>query len=117
HYDNELTAALLGLREALVRHDENKKALELLQAAPYRIADRPEVVKALADQREMCKHYLVPAEYLRWYADEPKESTLTDDHIDMVGEAFGRVGGLLKGLQDQEEELGRKPVLLDLGCK
>lgn len=116
HYDNELTAALLGLREALVRHDENKKALELLQAAPYRIADRPEVVKALADQREMCKHYLQPEEYLRWYVEEPKESTLTDDHIDLVGEAFGRVGGLLEGLKAQEAELGRKPVLLDLGC-
>jgi SAM-dependent methyltransferase len=114
--DGELVIATLKLREALVRHDENLKALNVIENAPYRIADHPAIVKARADQREMCKHYLQPEEYLRWYQDEPKESSLTDDHIDMVGEYFGRVGGLLAGLQAQEEELGRKPKLLDLGC-
>jgi glycosyltransferase involved in cell wall biosynthesis len=74
------------------------------------------VIKARADQREMVKHFTHPDEYKRWYEDEPKESSLTDDHIDQVGEWFGRVGGLLAGLQDQEATLGRKPVLLDLGC-
>jgi glycosyltransferase involved in cell wall biosynthesis len=115
-YDYELVAHTIALREALIRHDENLKALFLMENVPYRITDNPLIVKARADTREMCKHFLQPEEYLRWYMDEPKESTLTDEHIDHVGEAFGRVGGLLEGLKDQEEKLGRKPKLLDLGC-
>ena len=115
-YENDLVSATLALREAAIRHDENLKALQIMENAPYVIADRPEIVKARADCREMCKHYLDPSEYLRWYTDEPKESSLTDDHIDLVAEAFGRVGGLIRGLEEQEQQLGRKPVVLDMGC-
>jgi glycosyltransferase involved in cell wall biosynthesis/SAM-dependent methyltransferase len=115
-FESTLVAATLTLREAAVRHDENVKALQILENAPYVIADHPMIVKARSDQREMCKHYLHAEEYTRWYSDEPKESTLTDEHIDLVGDWFGRVGGLLKGLREQEAELGRPPRLLDLGC-
>jgi hypothetical protein len=73
----------------------------LIENVPYRIADHPAIVKARAEQREMVKHYLEPEEYARWYRDEPKESTLGDDHIDHVGEWFGRVGGLLEGLRSR----------------
>ena len=115
--ENEIVGALMLLREVLVRHDENLKAWHLVsECVPYIVAERPEIVKARADQREMVLHYLRPAEYLRWYKDEPKESSLTDDHIDMVGEWLGRVAGLEQGLREQEAELGRKPRLLDLGC-
>lgn len=115
--ENELVGALMLLRETLVRHDENLKAWHLVsECVPYIVAERPELVKARADQREMVKHYLEPDEYRRWYADEPKESSLTDEHIDLVGDWFGRVGGLLEGLKEQEAELGRPPRLLDLGC-
>jgi glycosyltransferase involved in cell wall biosynthesis len=108
--------AALTLREALVRHDENAKALAVIENVPYLIAEHPAIVKARADQRDMCKHLLRPEEYRRWYVEEPKESTLTDEHIDHVGEWFGRVAGLEAGLAEQEAELGRKPVLLDAGC-
>jgi glycosyltransferase involved in cell wall biosynthesis len=116
HYDHQLLTSFLTVREGLIRHDENWKAYELMKAVPYRIADHPMIVKARADSRENVLHALQPEEYIRWYSEEPKESTMTDDLIDLVGEGFGRVGGLLKGLQAQEEELGRKPLLLDLGC-
>lgn len=115
--ENEIVGALMLLREVLVRHDENLKAWHLVsECVPYIVAERPELVKARADQREMVKHYLRPEEYRRWYAEEPKESSLTDDHIDHVGDYFGRVAGLLEGLREQEAELGRRPRLLDLGC-
>jgi 2-polyprenyl-3-methyl-5-hydroxy-6-metoxy-1,4-benzoquinol methylase/glycosyltransferase involved in cell wall biosynthesis len=114
--ENSIVEAIMLLREQLVRHDENLKAHHLLESVPYFVTERPEIVKARADQREMVKHYLKPEEYRRWYAEEPKESPLEDEHIEFVGEAFPRAQRLLDGLREQEEELGRKPRLLDLGA-
>lgn len=109
--------SLLTLREVLVRHDENEKAYQLLErAVPYLLAEHPAVIRARADQREMVKHLTAPEEYRRWYEDEPKDSTITDEMVDDAGAWMGRVQGLLRGLQEQEEILGRKPVVLDLGC-
>ena len=113
---NEILGAVLLLRETLVRHDENLKAWHLLQNVPYVIAERPEIVKALADQREMVAHYLRPDEYDRWYREEPKESTIGDELVPEVGEYIPRAKRLLEGLAEQEEQLGRKPRVLDLGC-
>lgn len=114
--DRQMIDAILLLRETLVRHDENAKALHLLENVPYRVADRPEIVLARAAQREMCAHMIDPAEYERWYVEEPKESTVPDDFVPRAGEVFHRVGVLEQGLQEQERELGRKPRLLDAGC-
>jgi glycosyltransferase involved in cell wall biosynthesis/uncharacterized protein (UPF0297 family) len=115
--EGETVETVLKLREILVRFDENQKAYMLLEhAVPYLVSEHPAFIKARADQREMVKHFTHPDEYKRWYEDEPKESSLTDEHIDLVGEWFGRVGALHAGLIDQEEQLGRKPLLLDMGC-
>lgn len=114
---NEILGAVLLLRETLVRHDENLKAYVLLeQAVPYVIAERPELVKARADQREMVAHYLRPKEYDRWYREEPKESTVEDDFVPEIGEYIPRAKRLLEGLREQEASLGRKPRLIDLGA-
>lgn len=112
---NEVVGAVLLLRETLVRHDENLKAYHLLENVPYVIAERPEIVKARADQREMVAHYLRPEEYERWYREEPKESTVPDDVVPEIGEHIPRAKRLLEGLQEQEQRLGRKPRVLDLG--
>lgn len=113
---NEIVGAVMLLRETLVRHDENLKAHVLLeQAVPYVIAERPEIVKARADQREMVAHFLHQEEYKRWYSEESKESTVTDEVVPEVGEYIPRAKRLLEGLQEQEEKLGRKPRVLDLG--
>lgn len=112
----EIVGAVLLLREVLVRHDENLKAWNLLQQVPYPVADHPKIVEARLSQREMVAHALEPAEYIRWYRDEPKESTVPDEAVDTIDEYIDRARYLLEGLQEQEAELGRKPVVLDLGC-
>lgn len=114
--EGEALNAVLGLRETLVRHDENLKALQVIESVPYFLREHPAIVQARREQREMCKHYLHPDEYRRWYEDDPKESTYPWSEIDSVPETFERVKGLLDGLADQEKELGRKPRVLDLGC-
>ncbi len=113
---NEIVGAVMLLRETLVRHDENLKAHALMeQAVPYVVLERPEIVKARADQREMVAHYLRPDEYERWYREEPKESTVPDEVVPEIGEHIPRAKRLLEGLREQEEKLGRKPRVLDLG--
>lgn len=114
-YEGELVKAVLDVREALIRFDENWKAHMVLEHVPYVIQDHPAVVQARAAARENVRHAIDPAEYRRWYMEEPKESTVTDEMVpDATG--FHRVAFLEHGLKEQEEELGRKPTLLDLGC-
>lgn len=113
---DDLVGAIMLLRETLVRHDENLKAYHLMENVPYILAGRPEIVKARADQRRMVDHYLHPEEYDRWYREEPKESTVPDEHVPEIGQHIPRAERLLEGLRQQEQELGRKPRLLDLGC-
>jgi glycosyltransferase involved in cell wall biosynthesis/2-polyprenyl-3-methyl-5-hydroxy-6-metoxy-1,4-benzoquinol methylase len=114
--EGESVQAVLKLREVLVRHDENLKALQVIESAPYYVAEHPDIVRARAEQREMCRHYLRPEEYTRWYEDEPKESTYPWEEIDEVPDRFERVKGLLDGLAVQAKQLGRSPRVLDLGC-
>lgn len=113
---SEIEQAVHHLREVLVRHDENLKAYMLMEhAVPYVVEEQPGIVKARADQREMVAHYLRPEEYERWYRDEPKESTVPDEHVENIGQYIPRAQRLLEGLLEQEKQLGRKPRLLDLG--
>jgi len=113
---NEIVGAVMLLRETLVRHDENLKAYALMeQTVPYVVNERPEIIKARSDQREMVAHYLRPEEYERWYREEPKESTVPDEIVPEVGEHIPRAKRLLEGLREQEAKLGRKPRIVDLG--
>lgn len=108
--------ALMQLREILVRHDENEKAYHLLANAPYIVQDHPAVVAALAMQTENVRHMLEPEEYTRWYEDEPKESTVEDEHVPLLGNSIERAGFTLELARKFEEEYGRKPSILDLGA-
>jgi glycosyltransferase involved in cell wall biosynthesis/2-polyprenyl-3-methyl-5-hydroxy-6-metoxy-1,4-benzoquinol methylase len=114
--ENEIVGAVLKLREVLVRHDENLKAHDLMEAVPYIVEERPEIVKARADQRLMVDHYLRPDEYRRWYAEEPKESTVDDEIVPNVGDYIPRAARVLDLCRAFEEEHGRKPRVLDLGA-
>jgi 2-polyprenyl-3-methyl-5-hydroxy-6-metoxy-1,4-benzoquinol methylase len=70
----EVERNLLGIREQLVRHDENMKAYILLaQCVPYWLQHRPAIVKAAEDQREMVKHAIDPDEYDTYYNENPNE--------------------------------------------
>jgi hypothetical protein len=111
----ETVNAVLQLRETLIRHDENMKAYELLQNVPYFIADDPRIVNARAGARENVKHALQPEEYRRWYAEEPKESTIPDEQVEVVGEFIARAKQTLELARAFEEKHGRKPRILDLG--
>lgn len=113
----KIVDAVLLLREVLVRHDENWKAYELLRnAVPYIVAEHPLITSAKSMQTEMVMHALEPAEYLRWYEDEPKESTVTDEMVPVLGQGIERAGFTLEMARKFEAEHGRKPRMLDLGC-
>lgn len=111
----DIIGAVLMLRETLVRHDENLKAWNLMNAVPYLVEDDPLIVHAKAAQRENVLHALKPDEYQRWYEDVPKESTIDDEMVDSVGDYIERARFTLEGLAEQEAELGRKPRVLDMG--
>jgi glycosyltransferase involved in cell wall biosynthesis/2-polyprenyl-3-methyl-5-hydroxy-6-metoxy-1,4-benzoquinol methylase len=113
---DEIVGALMLLRETLIRHDENEKAYHLLSNAPYFVQEHPAVVQALAAQTENVRHMLEPEEYTRWYEDEPKESTVTDEQVPVLGDQIERAGFTLELARKFEAEHGRKPRILDLGA-
>lgn len=108
--------ALLTLREVCVRFDENWKAHQIMQHAPYIVQDDPRFVSARAMQTENVMHAINPDEYTRWYEDEPKESTVPDEWVENAGDYIERAKFTLEVCQKFEAEHGRKPRVLDLGC-
>ena len=119
--ENEIVAWVLNLREVLLRHDEAAKAHALMESVPYLIGERPEIVRARAETREMVAHMLRPAEYRHFYAEEPKVSMIPTEYLPGVEDAprmMLEVSAhfVLDGLREQEDRLGRKPRVLDLGC-
>lgn len=108
--------SVLALRETLVKFDENLKAHELLRCVPYFVDDDPRIVAARAMQRENVMHAIKPEEYTRWYEDEPKESTVDDVHVPTIGDYIPRAKFVLDLCRRLEDQLGRKPRVLDLGC-
>lgn len=111
----EIVGAIMLLREILIRHDENLKAWQLMNAVPYLVENHPMIVMAKSASRENVLHALKPDEYKRWYEDEPKESTIEDEQVETVGDYIERAAFTLEGLREQEQELGRKPRVLDMG--
>lgn len=73
-YAAEVRRHVLALREALVRHDENLAADELLQrCVPFFLLDDPEIAQAREDQRQMVLHIRDPAAYQHYYGTNPHE--------------------------------------------
>jgi tetratricopeptide (TPR) repeat protein len=95
---------VLALRELLVRHDENLKAAQLLEAVPYYIYDDPEIAKARADQRECVLHSVDPEVYRSYYRDNPGEAPFEVHGVPVkkAHEAFPRLQFLRGGLEEQE---------------
>jgi 2-polyprenyl-3-methyl-5-hydroxy-6-metoxy-1,4-benzoquinol methylase len=111
-YEIEVEGHLLALREALVRHDENEKALILLdRCVPYWLLDNPRIMRVQADQQEMCLHLIDPAEYQRYYADNPHERPFEEQYRMSVDDAgrMPRVGLL-------EQWLEPNAIVLDLAA-
>lgn len=96
---------LLALRELLVRFDENEKAHDLMQAAPYWIAERPAVRQAREDQAEMTAHARDPETYAAYYADNPHERPFEQQYgiaAERAHEHLYRVHFLRQGLAAEE---------------
>jgi 2-polyprenyl-3-methyl-5-hydroxy-6-metoxy-1,4-benzoquinol methylase/glycosyltransferase involved in cell wall biosynthesis len=115
-FRDEIVETTLKLRETLVRFDENAKALAVLDSVPYFVKDDPRIVRARFEQREMCAHLVRPAEYERWYRDEPKESTVPDEWVEQAGDHMPRARYYRDGLIEQQEALGRSVRAIDLGA-
>lgn len=116
-FQGELAAHVLAVCEALVGHDENEKALRLLEeCVPYAVRHRPEVIRARVLQREACRHMTDPAVYEAVYEPATVEATVDDDLVPRAPELLHRVRILETGLEEQEQQLGRKPSVVDLGC-
>lgn len=112
----KIVSAVMTLRETLIRHDENWKAWKLFDAIPYIVKDHPMITSAKAMTRENVMHAIKPEEYRRWYEDEPKESTVPDEHVEILGNGIERAGFTLEMCETFEKEHGRKPRVLDLGA-
>jgi 2-polyprenyl-3-methyl-5-hydroxy-6-metoxy-1,4-benzoquinol methylase/glycosyltransferase involved in cell wall biosynthesis len=114
----EATRFFLGLREFLVRHDENAKARLLMDCAPYFINSRPEVAQARLDQREMTLHADDPEVYGSYYRENPGETPFEAQEvpIEKAHEAFHRLGFLRDGLQEQGEGDVSRLKVLDLSA-
>lgn len=104
---DETVKHVLALRELLVRHDENLKALQLLEAAPYYVEHHPAIHQARLDQREMVLHATDPAAYSSYYRANPNEAAfeLQGVPIEAAHDRFARLLFLRRGLDDQREAI------------
>jgi 2-polyprenyl-3-methyl-5-hydroxy-6-metoxy-1,4-benzoquinol methylase/glycosyltransferase involved in cell wall biosynthesis len=108
---------VLSMRELLCRHDENLKALRLLENVPYYAQDHPLVAEALRDQREMVLHATDPETYTRYYGANPNEAPFEMQQIPIedAHKQIARLAFLREGLEGQAHALGRKSLkVLDL---
>lgn len=113
-YENEVLRTLLALREALVRHDENWKAWQLLApepdgCVPYFLEQHPDLVEARREQREMVLHMLDPKAYRAYYGDNPNEAPFEQMYGIEPEQAHAhipRVGFLRDGLARQMQRRG-----------
>lgn len=103
-YAAEVERHVLALREALVRHDENWAAHQLMsECVPYFCADRPAIVKAREDQREMVLHLIDPDAYQEYYANNPHERPFEEQYGVEVKDAhlaLPRIGFLRRRLEE-----------------
>lgn len=104
---DETVKHVLALRELLVRHDENLKALQLLEAAPYYVEHHPAIHQARLDQREMVLHATDPAAYSSYYRANPNEAPfeLQGVPIEEAHDRFARLLFLRRGLDDQRQAI------------
>ncbi len=107
----EATAqTVLALARQLIGHDEQVKALALLElAVPYFAIDHPEVVALRSQLRERLYPLFEPDGYAAAYVaggEEPEQLT-DDERIDEICNALPRCGFLLDGIGEQLAAVSR----------
>ena len=98
---DDAVKAVLGLREILVRFDENAKARALMDCVPYIAETSPLVAQARWDQREMTLHATDPEVYRSYYRENPNEAPFERQGVEIkdAHETFQRVRFLRAGLE------------------
>jgi 2-polyprenyl-3-methyl-5-hydroxy-6-metoxy-1,4-benzoquinol methylase len=123
-YEQDVTRRILALREDLVRHDENEKAMILMKhCVPYFLQAHPEILAARERQRQMCLHLMDSEAYAAYYAtnvhERPFEEQYLGATVDNAHLPFHRVGFLRDRLFDHHAEAiaaGAPPRVLDVSC-
>jgi tetratricopeptide (TPR) repeat protein len=92
---------VIRLAQTLEEHDENLKALAVLEAAPHFCTDHPQVVAWRSKLRERIAELTNPAAYFEHYTTGgSKPEDMVEDHM-AVGDALPRCAFLLSGLKEQ----------------
>lgn len=88
--------------QQLVAHDEQLKALALLDCVPVFATDHPSVVALRTWLKERLAWALSPAAVADYYNDASRpEDFIPDDQVHALGEGLPRIQFLLAGLHDQ----------------
>lgn len=97
----------VGAAELLVRHDEQLKALRLLEdSVPYFATDHPAIVSLRSELRERVRPLLDPDAYDEHYrtGGSKPEDMIPDDAVDRICEHLPRCRFLLEGVEEQLRE-------------
>jgi tetratricopeptide (TPR) repeat protein len=99
-----LTASrVIELAQSLVAHDEQLKALQVLESAPYFVQDHPGVVAARSELRQRLLFLTDSAAYSEHYevGGSKPEDFLADKDAFAIAEQLPRARFLLEGLAEQ----------------
>jgi SAM-dependent methyltransferase len=114
----EARRLVLGLREMLVRFDENLAAHALMQSCvPYILEDDPEIERARAEQALKVAHLFGGAEYSQYYATNGHERPFEEQYQMLPEEAhehLHRVKFLRDWLYESDEN--ERSHVLDVAC-
>ena len=98
--------------QVLAAHDEQLKALQVLEAAPHFATDHPAVVAARSQLRERLNPLFDLAAYADHYetGGSKPEDYVKDEDVLPLGDYLPRCGFLLQGLHEQLEERQAVPA-------
>jgi tetratricopeptide (TPR) repeat protein len=100
---NATAETWVGAAQMLIAHDEQLKALRLIEdTCPHFIADHPAVVEVRSQLRQRMAELLEPARYAQHYRDRDEPDELVPDaQVDVVAGSLPRSRFLFEGLQEQ----------------
>ena len=106
--------ALGNLAEYLIRNDEPKKALDLLECAPWNLQDHPIVIQLERRLAPVAKHLVDSAAYQKFYETDTETGFVTspDSWLDPVKGSLARVRWAANWLNTYAPNA----TVLDTGC-
>jgi 2-polyprenyl-3-methyl-5-hydroxy-6-metoxy-1,4-benzoquinol methylase len=116
-YEREVTQRILALREDLMRHDENAKALALMEdCVPFFLQENPAIVQARGRTRRQSGHVRNPEAYATYYETNAHERPFEEQYGLSVEEAhrLPRIAFLRGALAELQPEPPNTLQVLDL---